>query len=48
MIQRHTTTLDSALAALMRTLGRLMRRVVAPVATTGRPVGGPVVFRHYL
>ncbi|MCJ2012342.1 hypothetical protein [Methylobacterium sp. J-076] len=47
MRKRHTTTLDTALAVLMRTVERLTRRLI-PAAPAGRPAGGPVVFRHYL
>lgn len=47
MIQRQITTVDGPLAALLRSVERLARRIVT-AAPASRPVGGPVVFRHYL
>jgi len=47
MTQRHTPSFDGALAALIRIVERVTRRLV-PAAPAGRPAGGPVVFRHYL
>ncbi len=47
MIPRHISTVDNAFAALLRTVERLTRRII-PAAPSGRPAGGPVVFRHYL
>lgn len=47
MTKRQIIRFDSALAALLHTVERLTRRLIL-TAPTGRPAGGPVVFRHYL
>lgn len=47
MLKRHTTTLDSTFAILLRAVERFTRRLM-PATPGGRPAGGPVVFRHYL
>lgn len=47
MLKRQITPFGSALVALLRTVERVTRRII-PAAPAGRPIGGPVVFRHYL
>jgi hypothetical protein len=47
MTQRPSLTLDAALVGLLGMIEKFTRRLM-PAAPEGRPVGGPVVFRHYL
>jgi hypothetical protein len=47
MVKRPTQFRDTALSGLIQAFGKFARRLM-PAAPTDRPVGGPVVFRHYL
>lgn len=47
MRQRQTMIRGSAWGGLIRIVEKLVLRAI-PAAPAGRPVGGPVVFRHYL
>ncbi len=47
MVKRPTQFRDTALSGLIQAVGKLAQRLM-PAAPAGRPVGGPVVFRHYL
>ena len=44
MSQRPSPTLSERLAATVESIVRIL----ASARTAGRPVSGPVVFRHYL
>jgi hypothetical protein len=47
MLKRPTPYHPGALASLARSIGLLVGRLIQ-VAPASPPVGGPVVFRHYL
>lgn len=47
MRKRPTSPRPAGLAGLVRSVGLVIQRLI-PAAPASRPVGGPVVFRHYL
>ena len=47
MVKRPTRVRDTALSGLIQAVGKVAQRLI-PAAPAGRPIGGPVVFRHYL
>lgn len=47
MLKRPTSPRPTVFAGLVRSVGLVIHRLM-PAAPAGRPIGGPVVFRHYL